>query len=167
MNSIAYSHSPTRSVQDNMASLFASLKRKLQLRVKDSLIMRMVVGALAVRPRGGIANDVLALQKLSIGLHLEWLARDLHPWDRDLPEGSRAELFVQQCLEDADAAIPRLFHRLPTSSSQSVDIALAKIARASALAQWQEPRTVSSPLLVLFCLCSQRAPDSRLRCRRG
>ena len=122
MNSITYSNSPTRSVQDNMTSLFASLKRKLQPRMKDSLIMRMVVRALALRPRGGIANDVLALRKLSIGLHLEWLARDIHPWDRDLPEGSRAELFVQQCLEDVDAAIPRLFHRLPEVDVIEVDV---------------------------------------------
>jgi hypothetical protein len=41
------------------------------------------------------------------------LARDVHPWDHDLPERRRAELFAQQCLEDVDATIPRLFEQLP------------------------------------------------------
>jgi hypothetical protein len=48
-----------------------------------------------------------------VGLRVEWFARDVHPWDRDLPERRKAELFAQQCLEDVDAAIPRLFEQLP------------------------------------------------------
>jgi hypothetical protein len=76
-------------------------------------ITRRVAHALALKPRGAISKDVLAVNRLVIGLRVEWFARDVHPWDRDLPERRKAELFAQQCLEDVDAAIPRLFEQLP------------------------------------------------------
>ncbi len=73
---------------------------------------RRVASALTLKPRGAVRNDVLFIQDLSLRLHVEWLARDVHPWDRDLPERRQAELFAQQCLEDVDAAVARLFERL-------------------------------------------------------
>jgi hypothetical protein len=76
-------------------------------------ITRRVEQALALRPRGAVYNDVLAVQRLAVLLRVEWFARDVHPWDYDLPERRRSELFAQQCLEDVDAAIPRLFDQLP------------------------------------------------------
>src|SRR5580658_4820745 len=73
--------------------------------------------ALKLSPRGGVRNDVLVLSKLSKEsdqeLQLEWLARDVHPWDRDLPAPHQAELFCQQALQDTEAAILRLFRLLP------------------------------------------------------
>jgi len=72
-----------------------------------------VAHGLALKPRGAVRNDVLAIKQLAVGLRVEWFARDTHPWDRDLPERRQAELFAQQCLEDVDAAIPRLFEGLP------------------------------------------------------
>jgi hypothetical protein len=74
---------------------------------------RRVASALTLKPRGAVRNDVLSIVNLSLRLDVEWLARDVHPWDRDLPERRQAELFAQQCLEDVDAAIPRLFEQLP------------------------------------------------------
>jgi hypothetical protein len=59
---------------------------------------------------------VLILKSLRLSSHclqLEWHARDLHPWDRDLPAPRQAELFSQQALQDTDAALLRLFQRLP------------------------------------------------------
>ena len=76
-------------------------------------LQRLVVKALKLKPRGGVANDVLVLNKVSGQLHLEWRARDVHPWDRDLPPGRQAELFLEQALQDTDAAILRLFQTLP------------------------------------------------------
>ncbi len=76
-------------------------------------ITRRVARALALKSRGGVRNDVLPIDRLAVGLDVQWFARDVHPWDRDLPERRRAELFAQQCLEDVDAAIPRLFEQLP------------------------------------------------------
>ena len=81
--------------------------------VPSNRIGRRVASALALKSRGAVWNDVLSIEDLSVRLHVEWLARDVHPWDRDLPERRQAELFAQQCLEDVDAAIPRLFEQLP------------------------------------------------------
>jgi hypothetical protein len=72
-----------------------------------------VVGAPALKPRGGVAHDVLQLSKLGARLQVEWTARDVHPWDKDLPPERRAELFVEQVLNDTNSAIVRLFHVLP------------------------------------------------------
>jgi hypothetical protein len=76
-------------------------------------IRHRVAHALALKPRGAVWNDVLALDGLSVALRVDWIARDVHPWNGDLPEKRQAELFAQQCLEDVDAAIPRLFAQLP------------------------------------------------------
>ena len=76
-------------------------------------IRRRVAHALALKPRGAVRDDVLPIKHLAVGLQVEWFAREIHPWDPDLPERRKAELFAQQCLEDVDAAIPRLFERLP------------------------------------------------------
>jgi hypothetical protein len=45
-------------------------------------------------------------------LKLEWRARDVHPWDRDLPLAEQAELFSEQALQDTDVALIRLFQGL-------------------------------------------------------
>jgi hypothetical protein len=78
---------------------------------------RIARKALKLSPRGCGCNDVLLLSKLSKvsdqELQLEWLARDVHPWDRDLPAPQQAELFCQQALQDTEAAILRLFRMLP------------------------------------------------------
>jgi hypothetical protein len=82
----------------------------------DSSIERMVRRALTLRPRGAIADDVLVLNSLRVSgprLQLEWYARDIHPWDRDLPNSRQAELFSKQALQDTDAALMRLFRSLP------------------------------------------------------
>lgn len=72
-----------------------------------------VVRALAITPRGGVAHDFLQLSNFSAHLRVEWTARDVHPWDSDLPPGARAERFVDQSLTDTNAAIHRLFRMLP------------------------------------------------------
>jgi hypothetical protein len=75
-------------------------------------VRQIVRRALALRPRGAIANDVLNLNSLILSGHclkLEWRARDIHPWDRDLPLAEQAELFCEQALQDTDVALIRLF----------------------------------------------------------
>jgi len=76
-------------------------------------IQPLVVKALKLKPRGGLADDVLRLNRVSGQLQLEWRAREVHPWDRDLPPGCQAELFLEQTLRDTDAAILNLFQTLP------------------------------------------------------
>jgi hypothetical protein len=73
----------------------------------------LLIKALALKPRGGVANDKLVLSKVSGRLELEWHARDIHPWDRDLPACRQAELHFEQALRDADLAIQRVFRKLP------------------------------------------------------
>jgi hypothetical protein len=78
-------------------------------------IQQIVGRALALRPRGAIPNDVLVLHSLILSDHclkLEWRAREIHPWDRDLPLAQQDELFSKQALQDTDAALVRLFHGL-------------------------------------------------------
>jgi hypothetical protein len=47
---------------------------------------------------------------MSLALRLEWHARDIHPWDSDLPDDRRAELFTAAflagtvCRDDLSAA---------------------------------------------------------------
>jgi hypothetical protein len=78
-------------------------------------VQRIVQRALALPARGAVPNDVLILHSLLLSgrcLKLEWRARDIHPWDRDLPPEQQAELFSKQALQDTDAALIRLFQRL-------------------------------------------------------
>jgi len=79
-------------------------------------IRRVVERALSLAPRGGVRNDVLRLKSFRISGHclqLEWRARAVHPWDRDLSPSRQAELFSEQALRDTDQAIIRLFRMLP------------------------------------------------------
>jgi hypothetical protein len=71
-----------------------------------------VARALAMAPRGGVANDTSLLREMSLSLKVEWYARDLHPWDRDLPVERRAELFTAELMADTVAAIRQIFERL-------------------------------------------------------
>jgi hypothetical protein len=78
-------------------------------------LQQVVRRALALPPRGAIPKDVLILNTLILsgrGLKLEWRARDIHPWDRDLPLPDQAELFSEQALQDTDVALVRLFQGL-------------------------------------------------------
>jgi hypothetical protein len=95
-------------------SAFAGMKKWFKYRTgRSPFITQRVHRALALPQRGGVAKDILLLKELFVHLRVEWFARDVHPWDRDLSKERQAELFTQQCLEDVDAAIPRLFNELP------------------------------------------------------
>ena len=74
---------------------------------------RRVTGALALNKRGEVRSDGLSLIYFQNRLQIEWRARDVHPWDRDLPPARTARLFAEQCLTDADTAIQRLFAEFP------------------------------------------------------
>jgi len=69
--------------------------------------------ALALPSRGGIRDDQLKLKRVSNRLQLEWIARDIHPWDRDDLSDVQAEKFFDQFLADTENAIDRLFTTLP------------------------------------------------------
>jgi hypothetical protein len=69
--------------------------------------------ALALHLRGEVRRDGLTLKNVSNRLEIQWWARNIHPWDRDLPAETAASLFVEQTLADTEAAIFRLFRALP------------------------------------------------------
>jgi len=74
-----------------------------------------IARALTVRPRGGVRNDnSLRLIRVVGQLRVEWCARGVHPWDRDLPANIRAESFLEQALLDTDSVITKLFQAVPT-----------------------------------------------------
>ena len=117
MNSHSGAIRETVSILENTKKLLVAFISRLKANPNRSgFVRRRVIRALALTPRGAIPNDVLAIKRLSVQLYVEWFARDVHPWDRDMPESRQAELFAQQCLEDIDVAIPRLFERLPEVS---------------------------------------------------
>ena len=57
--------------------------------------------------------DRLRLKSVWNRLEIEWCARDLHPWDREIPPHRRAQIFAGQCLADTEEAILTLFSSLP------------------------------------------------------
>lgn len=69
--------------------------------------------ALALQQRGEARPDGLVLEHLEGHLRIEWNARDVHPWDKDLATEEMARRFAEQCLDDTDSAINRLFENLP------------------------------------------------------
>ena len=74
---------------------------------------RRIGHALALHLRGEARRDGLRLLGICNRLEIQWRARDIHPWDRDLPPEAKASMFVEQCMTDTEAAIFRLFEALP------------------------------------------------------
>jgi|SRR5579862_8988978 len=69
--------------------------------------------ALALHLRGEVRRDGLVLKNACNRLEIQWRARDIHPWDRDLSFDTEESLFAEQTLADTEAAICRLFEALP------------------------------------------------------
>ena len=80
---------------------------------KAHVFWRKVERALSLNQRGEVRSDGLQLTSAKLTLRIDWLAREIHPWDRNLPAQQAERLLTQQCLDDADAAITRLFAEIP------------------------------------------------------
>jgi hypothetical protein len=88
--------------------LQASLRRlqgRRDLRRIESVLKRI--------GRGEVRQDGLRLDKVCNRLEIQWRARDVHSWDRDLPFERRGLTFVEQTLADTEAVITGLFEALP------------------------------------------------------
>jgi hypothetical protein len=81
---------------------------------EGSQYRRNIETALALNRRGEVRRDGLRLRSAINRLAIEWVARDIHPWDRELQPGAKATLFVEQCLSDTEDAVYRLVDRLPS-----------------------------------------------------
>jgi hypothetical protein len=75
---------------------------------------RNIETALALNRRGEVRRDGLRLRSAINRLEIEWIVRDIHPWDRELQPSAKATQFVEQCLADTEDAVYRLFDRLPS-----------------------------------------------------
>jgi hypothetical protein len=86
------------------------------------LFQRRIGRALALQMRGEARKDGLTLHHVHAQLHVEWQARDVHPWDKALPAEGRATLFVKQTFADTDAALTRLFKTVPSAEIISLRV---------------------------------------------
>jgi hypothetical protein len=94
-------------------SVFGGGDRKWREQWERRRLRRRVVKGLTLTPRGAVASDRLWLRDMSLALTVEWYARDLHPWDCDLPAERRAEVFTSELMADTVVAIRQMFDRLP------------------------------------------------------
>jgi hypothetical protein len=69
--------------------------------------------ALALHLRGEARRDGLTVDSVSSRLEIRWRARDIHPWDGHLSKYEREVMIAEQALDDTEAAVVRLFERLP------------------------------------------------------
>lgn len=92
--------------------MWEPLKRRLR-KVEVRRHKKKVEDALALNRRGEGRRDGLTLEAVCQRVDVRWRARRLHPWDRNLPSSERELAFEQQTLTDIEAAILRLFERLP------------------------------------------------------
>lgn len=106
--------SPLRSqpcgtgVETKIRGLLKRLRNRLGRRDLRDRVQR----ALTLRPRGAVRMDRLELGTMRTTMRVDWIARDTHPWDRGLDAQIIEQRLAQQCLEDVDAAIRRLFREI-------------------------------------------------------
>lgn len=89
------------------------LIRRLFTTRKAGQMRDAVRWALALHLRGEARTDDLVLIDLSVRMQLRWRAREIHPWDRDLPPSRAAKKLAEQSLADTEAALERLFSACP------------------------------------------------------
>lgn len=89
------------------------LLRRCFQRLELLLHRHKVYDALALHHCGEARNDGLMLDNVTNRLEICWRARAIHPWDRHRPHYEREAIFEHQTLADTEAAIRRLFERLP------------------------------------------------------
>src|ERR1700730_1429665 len=93
-------------------SMFDGIHHKWRGRWERRRLRNRVIKALTLAPRGAVRDDGPRVREMSLALRLEWHARDIHPWDCDLPADRRAELFTEELMSETIAAIRQAFERL-------------------------------------------------------
>jgi hypothetical protein len=96
--------------------------QKLHRRLKPKSLRKRVNRALALHRRGEVRADGLELRNMKTTIRVEWVAREIHPWDRQIASRLKERLFARQSLEDVDAAITRLFEQLPEADAFEVRV---------------------------------------------
>ena len=101
----------------SLPDFFTIFASRLSDFYKAHVFWRKIQRALALNQRGEARTDGLQMTSAKTALRIDWLAREVHPWDRDLSPEKAERLFSQQCLDDANAAITRLFAEIPVLDS--------------------------------------------------
>ena len=83
---------------------------------------RALANALALHRRGEARSDGLSLLDLSIKLTVNWRARDIHPWDRDLPQWRAGLRLVDQTMHDTEDAVERIFFAFPDANELEFNV---------------------------------------------
>jgi hypothetical protein len=99
-----------------------SLLRKHRAARKLRRVRRLLDSALALHRHGEARPDGLSLIDYSMKLTVRWRARDIHPWDRDLPDEQIALRLVDQNLHDAEDAVERIFRAFPEANALELNV---------------------------------------------
>lgn len=92
-----------------MWNLWTKCLRRLRIRIYKLGI----ADALALHRRNEVRSDGLVLKNVCNRLEISWEARGVHPWDEGLSQHAKEIAFAEQALEDTEAAVIRIFERLP------------------------------------------------------
>src|SRR6516225_10608979 len=142
-------------------------------------VRRLLSNALALHRRGEVRSDGLPLLDVSIKLTVSWRARDVHPWDRDLPEERAAPRLLDQTLHDTEDAVERIFVAFPEADTLELNVLESDPASNRVLLSgWSCDQiwdAAHHPRLLCVCGCSASITDWRTnvwrrsgrgRCRR-
>ena len=99
-----------------------SLLRKLWVARNQFSARRALGDALALHRRGEVRPDGLFPFTFAVRLTVNWRERDIHPWDRDMPENCKAPRLVQQTLKDTEDAVERIFAAFPEANTLEVNV---------------------------------------------
>jgi hypothetical protein len=120
-------------------SLSVSARKRFHRRALRTLALNRLCGGRA---------DGLSLKHLRNRLEIEWQARDIHPWDRGVAPAKAEQLFAEQCLNDVNAAVERLFQTFSEidiielkvlDPSSGAPILTGSVARTEALSAMRMP----------------------------
>ena len=141
-----------------MGLLLGKWLRRLEL----WLYKHSINDALALHRRNEVRPDGLAFENVCTRLEISWCARDVHPWDRDLPPGEKEIVFMQQTLEDTEAAIIRTFERLPTIDI--IDVSVIEPRSEALLASGTVQRPSLKPSRLRCASVRMRLGEMGIRC---
>lgn len=142
-----------------MRSLLTKCLRKCWLR----FYRFGIADALALHRRNEVRSDGLALKSTCNRLEISWVARSVHPWDENLPSIEKEILFAQQTLEDTEAAVIRVFERLP--EVDILDIRVLAPQTGELLAAGTVPREVVHNRASKAHSVRMRLGDLGIKCR--
>jgi hypothetical protein len=133
-----------------------SLLRSLRARWKLLYVRRLLDSALGLHRRLEARADGLTLVDYSMKLIVRWRARNVHPWDRDLPDEQIAPRLVDQSLHDAEDAVERIFRAFPEASALELNVFESDPA---------SNRVIMSGLVIRSNLGRSNAASIRMRLR--